>query len=149
MTQDQLAFISSWPERIEMHSGSFKFLFLHGSPEDPLNGYIYEDSQLKDHPDYSEYRLIFVGNTHIPFIRQFGRSVIINVGSVGLPRDHGKVGSIALLNLAESTVKIIRYSIAEIQDEIRQIYGRGIDDRVKQVFDRVAHYNVVEEFSFG
>ena len=149
MTQTQIAFVSSWPEKMTMDTGDFKLLFLHGSPEDPLNGYIYANTPLKDHPSYSEYNLIFVGNTHIPFIRKFGQSVIINVGSVGLPRDHGKVGSIALLNFSELKVKIIRYSIAEIQDEICQTFAGKIDDRVKDIFDRVSDYNEAEEYFFG
>ena len=149
MTESQIKFISDWPEKFTIEFDKFKFLFLHGSPEDPINGYIYANSPIKDHPDYSEFHLIFVGNTHVPFIRKFGGSVIINVGSVGLPRDHGKMGSIALLSLPELKVKIVRYSIAEIQDDIRQTYAQTIHDRVTEVFDRVNDYIELEEYHFG
>ena len=137
MTLSQLEFISNWPEKISTKFEDLNVLFLHGSPEDPMNGYIYFDSDLPDNPCYSEYQLIFVANTHIPFIRKFGESVIVNVGSVGLPRDHGKVGSLALLNLTERKVSIFRYPIADIQDQILSRYAQDLDDSVKNVFARV------------
>ncbi len=149
MNQSQIDFISSWPETLMLESGKCKFLFVHGSPEEPTDGYIYLDSHLDKNAIYNEYKLVFVGNTHIPFIRKFGQSSIVNVGSIGLPRDHGKVASMALLNLDKSEVRIIRYSIAEIQDALLETFGDSLDDRVKELFERVADYHVIEEISFG
>jgi putative phosphoesterase len=149
MSHKQIDFISSWPEKLTLESGKRKFLFVHGSPEKPLDGYIYADSLLDMNAAYVDYQLVFVGNTHIPFIRKFGQSFIVNVGSVGLPRDHGKVASLALLNLDTSEVRIIRYSISEIQDELLEKFGDVLDERVKELFERVADYQVLEEISFG
>jgi putative phosphoesterase len=63
----------------------------HAIPTDPLYGYLMEqagvtiwESELvkAERPD-----ILFLGHTHIPMITQFQRTLVINPGSVGQPRD--------------------------------------------------------------
>ena len=61
------------------------FSCYHGSPGDPLNGYIYPDSDLKVFEDCgSSY--IFLGATHYPMIKKLKSTMIVNPGSLGQPR---------------------------------------------------------------
>lgn len=81
------------------------FLFLHSSPDEPSEWtYIFDDLEASRQFKYFTEKILFVGHTHIPVIwvengnpieiepdksveLEKGRRYIINVGSVGQPRD--------------------------------------------------------------
>jgi putative phosphoesterase len=148
MTTDQIKFIESWKEKAYIEYESVRAMFLHGSPADLLNGYLYKDSETLSRKLNIDCNILFVGNTHIPFIRKTEETVIVNVGSVGLPRDHGKMGSFALLDCNIKTIQIIRFPIEHIQEELKIKYKSHIHDQVYEVFDRIAPFIDVEEFEF-
>ena len=63
-------------------------LVCHGSPDDPLNGYIYPDTDIAFQKDFSaDY--IFMGHTHYLMNRRFASTRLINPGSLGQPRGGG------------------------------------------------------------
>jgi predicted phosphodiesterase len=99
--------IMALPYRLELGNGQ-RALFVHGSPADPLEGYVYPDTSM-DLFCTSGFDLIFMGHTHRPFIRTESKTVFVNVGSVGLPRGH-EVGwsSWAVWNTEVGTVELIR-----------------------------------------
>ena len=88
ISSDELAFVRSWPEiRRETVDGRH-LTFVHGSPLNHLKGYTYEDSELALYDD-TETDVVFMGHTHRPWIRQNPHTLLVNTGSVGLPRDNG------------------------------------------------------------
>jgi len=141
----QMEFISKWPIQLSMVCEDYKMLFVHGSPQDPVNGYIYLDSHIDNETDSMGHDLIFMGNTHIPFIRKVGTKVFVNVGSVGLPRDHGKMGSFALINFRDLKLEIVRYPMADIQSQIKKRFSNQIHSDVYKIFDRVSPFDALEE----
>ena len=86
-----------------------KLLLVHGSPWDPLRGYIYPDSDLQRFSTLS-FDFIFMGHTHRPFIQQSGAVTVVNVGSCGLPRDQGNLASCAIFDTKTGECEIIRIS---------------------------------------
>ena len=82
-----LSWVSSLPETLDINIEGIKISLFHGSPWDPLQGYIY--------PDYTGFReflkrdsdLFFLGHTHYPLYKKIGSKEIVNPGSVGLPRN--------------------------------------------------------------
>jgi diadenosine tetraphosphatase ApaH/serine/threonine PP2A family protein phosphatase len=107
-------------------------LFVHGSPSDPVNGYLYPDTEL----DEVSYRFVFCGHTHRPFIRQAGHTTYVNVGSCGLPRDDGRYGACAILDGFKA--EIVRFSIEqETAASLAECDG-AVHDAVLQVFQRRA-----------
>lgn len=88
ISSDELDYVKSWPEIISETVGEKHLTFVHGSPLNHLKGYSYEDSDLAlyDEPGSD---VVFVGHTHRPWIRQNPHTLMVNVGSVGLPRDPG------------------------------------------------------------
>lgn len=106
-----------------------RILFVHGSPQDSLTGYLYEDC-----PDYvwelSGYDYVFMGHTHRPYVKAEGHTVFINVGSCGLPRDIGLSPGYALLDTDSGRVEIKRVIIdAEmIKDPDYREVGRVVLD---------------------
>ena len=88
ITPEELSYIKSWPEIIHETLDGKRLTFVHGSPLNHLKGYSYIDSALALY-DNREEDIVFVGHTHRPWIRQNPHTLMVNVGSVGLPRDEG------------------------------------------------------------
>lgn len=81
--------------------------FVHGTPQDPLFGYGTEESPAaafsREDTDF-----LFMGQTHHPWIRVNERTTVVNVGSVGLPRDMGCAPSWAEFDTESGQVTIQR-----------------------------------------
>lgn len=63
-----------------------KILFVHGSPQNNTSGRLYPDSNfafMKSLP----YDIVFCGHTHHRFLTTIENKVVVNVGSIGQPRD--------------------------------------------------------------
>lgn len=109
-----------------------KCLFTHGSPDDYLNGYLYETDEFvfnnKEHFDY-----IFMGHTHRKYIKNVGDTCYINVGSCGLPRDKGLEPSFCLYD-TQDYPKIITIKVDEAI--IENVYFSNIEQKVKDVLKR-------------
>jgi putative phosphoesterase len=107
ISQQQINRMSTWmPFRYDTIGGR-RLLFVHGSPWDPANGYVYPDSDLRLFSRLS-FDAVFMGHTHIPFISQTENVQVVNVGSCGLPRDHGNLLSCATYDTDKASCKIIR-----------------------------------------
>ena len=75
----------------------------HASPWDPLNGYVYPDSDLERFRNFSP-SVFLLGHTHYPMHRTFAGKTIINPGSLGQPRD-GNWPTYAVLDLDNKHVR--------------------------------------------
>lgn len=84
-----------------------RLLLVHGSPWDPLQGYVYPDTDLRDYGSLP-YDYIFMGHTHRPFIRREAETYIVNTGSCGLPRDIGNMASFAVYDCTLDRVELVR-----------------------------------------
>lgn len=66
---------------------------VHGSPRAPISEYVFPDTHpeaLEDivrHPSVGDARAVAMGHTHVPFVRELDDLLVVNVGSVGQPRD--------------------------------------------------------------
>jgi putative phosphoesterase len=119
-TRDRLASLSP---SYAFSTGGKRVLLVHGSPWDPLQGYVYPDSDLRDFR-HLPYDYVFMGNTHRPFVRKRGGMTLVNVGSCGLPRDRGDLASCAVFDTGsgDCTVYRIRFDprllLAQYRDAI-------------------------------
>jgi len=111
INQVQLEFIKSWPVRSTKTFDIGSALFVHGSPLKPIYGYVYPNTDLADFE--VEERFVFMGHTHRPFMRQHLGTTFVNVGSCGLPRDYGTLGSVALFDELTGNVRILRFDITQ------------------------------------
>lgn len=136
LTEVQLNFLNALPRFIKETFGDLKVLFIHGSPEDFVHGYLYEDSELKGKFPLEGFDIIFMGNTHIPYIRSHEKHTLINVGSVGLPRDNGKYGSVAIMNTEKRFIEIQRFRLSISKESLKQTFGELVHEDVYRVFDR-------------
>lgn len=110
------------------------FLFVHGSPRDNIYEYLLDLNSLKINVKFMKQKVCFCGHTHCPFIYSFdtetekgevfysdevvfeiekSKKYIINVGSVGQPRDQDSRACYVIFDLKESTIKFnrVKYNI--------------------------------------
>jgi len=83
-SKENLYDLSGWPESRSLSIDGKDILMVHGSPADTLEGHVYPDgvSFVAKYP----YDAIFMGHTYHPFVSKCKKSIIVNVGSCGLPR---------------------------------------------------------------
>ncbi len=121
-----------------------EYLFVHGSPRDPTNEYvfpehIYETERMEMLMRRSE-KYCFQGHTHIPgiftesgkfmspeqvdqLVRLDNEKLMINIGSVGQPRDDNRNACYVVLDTEEKTVQFHRvpYDYTITQQKIYDI----------------------------
>jgi predicted phosphodiesterase len=137
MPADARAAIARWPIKRERRLAGRLAILLHGSPADPTFGYVYPDTDLSQFVDVLGLgdAIVFMGNTHRPFIRHASTTTFVNVGSCGLPRDVGALGAACIFDESTGSARILRY-------DIRNATARALDrcgpirDVVAQVFTR-------------
>jgi predicted phosphodiesterase len=126
------ALATTLPWRVDDLPRGKRALLVHGTPYDPLEGYAYPDSDL---PFLGQlgYDVVLMGNTHRPFVATSGQTIVANVGSVGLPRDSGDLGSFAVLDTESLDVEINRFPLDATA--IRTRYAQ-VHPAVLQVLER-------------
>lgn len=62
-------------------------LVIHGNLSNPLDGRIYPDTEIEKKELYSKYDVVFTGHTHYQMKRKCDKTLLINPGSLGQPRD--------------------------------------------------------------
>lgn len=90
----------------------------HGSPWNPMEGYVYPDSPLEKFLDYPA-SLFVLGHTHYPMVRTINNKLIVNPGSLGQPR-HGGWPTYAVINYPSEKV-IFREVSYDKSELVRQI----------------------------
>ncbi|MDA3793025.1 MAG: metallophosphoesterase family protein [Elusimicrobia bacterium] len=137
LDSESLNFLST----LDYRKGGSNFMFLHGSPRDPLDEYIFGISAAEANFKKLLKPICFVGHTHAPvvFRRNTNNEVesllfypgkdikieenfryIINPGSVGQPRDGNPDSSLIIYDTdkKEISLKRIPYDITKTQNLI-------------------------------
>lgn len=114
LSNEDWIFLKQLPDQLNLKFNNHNFLFIHGSPNDPVNGYVYPDTDLSLF-NYStkDYDVIFMGNTHRPFYRSLKNKLFINVGSVGLPRDGSPYGCACLFDCQSLQVSFLKINLEQ------------------------------------
>lgn len=99
--------IAEWPSRRELEVPGKRLLLVHGSPADPLGGYVYPDTDLAPLRELP-FQAALMGHTHRPFIATAGLLTVVNVGSCGMPRDVGNLASCAVYDTVTGAAAILR-----------------------------------------
>ena len=128
-----LAAIAQWPDRESISAHSSRVLLVHGSPTEPLTGYVYADTCLPNW-DNPEFTHIVCAHTHRPFHKVSGGVAWLNCGSVGLPRDDGRFGSAAILDLETQDAQILRFDITRATEQALRRVGH-VAEEVRTVYE--------------
>lgn len=128
-----VAWIRGWPVVRELEIDARRLLLVHGSPAEPLDGYLYPDTELSPYAE-APFDAIVSANTHRPFVRRCGTTVVVNVGSVGLPRDIGGLASMAIYDSDTNRFQIARVPFDV--DELLRRWGTDLHEQVRACLRR-------------
>jgi len=143
LSREDLEYLKLLPEKMELTFSSKKVPIVHGNLQSPLYGYTYpwlkdeelcglfspkRQVRLSSRGEYEEtgQDYIFIGHTHLPFLRSSPFFKIANPGSAGQPRDGDPRASAMLFDPDEEKVEFLRvqHSIDRVVDKLKLI----IDD---------------------
>ncbi len=111
ISPENLSFAAGWPSLRKTVIDGKHLMFVHGTPDNPMKGYGYEDSAVAEFDDPA-VDILYMGHTHRPWIKQNQHTLVVNVGSVGLPRDMGANPSFALTDTVTGKTEIIRTRVS-------------------------------------
>jgi len=119
----QIEFLRKLPMNIKREENGKKLYFTHGCPLS-FYDYIKQDTPEKTIQEYIkevEADFIFIGHSHIPFIRKVGTVTLVNPGSVGQPRDGDTRVSCAIFDTDTLKADIVRveYNVESVFRKIR------------------------------
>ncbi len=117
------------------------FLFVHSTPLHPEDWeYIFSENQARDYIKQMKQRICFVGHSHVPMVfpeheRSYYREesilefreqkYIVNVGSVGQPRDHDPRLCYVLFDTESGWLKFVRLKY-DYEETAREILEKGL-----------------------
>ncbi len=121
LTRADVAFLTTLESRCEAVLDGRRCLFVHGSPIDPLDGYVYPDTELAGLA-VGDWDVVFMGHTHRPFVRHCEGRQFVNVGSCGLPRDDVAEGAACVYDTSTGEARILRFPIGDSAARVKRLY---------------------------
>jgi putative phosphoesterase len=105
-------------DRLEL--GGRRMLLVHGSPRDD-NEYVFPSTPGNWPFRDLDVEVLVMGLTHVQWQYRFGRTLVINPGSVGQPRDGDPRAAYALFSEEEGLLRYrrVRYDVEAAQAKIR------------------------------
>lgn len=134
--KEDLQFLSSIPQSLELEIGGMNLVVTHGSPSNNLYGYMYPWALKKEYLRTPTGRIIdegiiLVGHTHYQFLVPFNNVTILNPGSSGQPRDYDRRPSYAIINTYNDSIEMKRF------DYDRQLLKKEIESKVTDMDYRI------------
>lgn len=127
LTGEEVGFLRRLPLDRDFTVDGIEFEIAHGS--DPYNYIFYNmviaaDEHNKGpvaHPQNGEKRrFILAGHSHQPFIKNIGKTTILNPGSVGQPRDHDPRASYGVIENGEASIRRVSYDIEKTVNDLKR-----------------------------
>jgi putative phosphoesterase len=132
---DGLRFLAQLPVTRTVTLDRRRFLLVHATPRDPLDEFAPPD------PEFWARRLdgvradvICVGHTHHPYAFDIDGTLIVNPGSVGLPRDGDPRAGYAVIEGPNVELKRVEYPIEEA---VRCVEDSPLPERAKEMLTAV------------
>lgn len=151
LTEDNVAFLRNMPLTIKDEANNV--FFVHASPKDPGEwNYILTMGEARTNFNYYTEQICFIGHSHQPFIIENeagnlacpskpeidlrpNRRYLVNVGSVGQPRDHNPDACYVICDLEAKKLEIKRLKY-DIQGAQKAIIDAGLP---RELAERLAH----------
>lgn len=112
-----------------------RFLMVHATPRDPMDGYAIADADSwSRHLQGIDANVVCVGHTHHPYVLEVGDKLVINPGSVGQPRDGDPRASYAIIENQRVELKRIEYPVEET---VRTVWESSLPEPAKAMLAEV------------
>jgi predicted phosphodiesterase len=120
----EIQFLHDLPLGKTLTMGDWSAHLVHAAPVEPLHEYVPPDA-----PDERWFaaldgftgRTVLVGHTHFPFERRVGDGVVINPGSIGMPKDGNPDGSYAVIEDGVVSFRRVRYDPEPVVARLRRL----------------------------
>lgn len=124
-----LRFLAGLPLTRMITLDDTRILMVHATPRDPLDEWAPADVDFwARRLQGTEADVVCVGHTHKPYVLEVGSTLVVNPGSLGLPRDGDPRAAYALLEDHRLELRRIDYPI---EDTIRTIQESTLPDDAK------------------
>jgi putative phosphoesterase len=117
--ESEFRFLGTLPVTKMVTLDQHRFFLVHATPRDPL------DETAPAEAEFWQRRLanveadvVCVGHTHMPYVLEAGKKLVINPGSVGQPRDGDPRAAYAVLEGFNVELKRIEYPIEETVESL-------------------------------
>jgi putative phosphoesterase len=119
---EQTDYLRGLPRNLQAMRGGTSFQLCHAVPTDPLYCYCEPNSdRWKQECAEINADFLFVGHTHIPFIRKIAGCTIVNPGSLGQPKTGSPEACYAVWEDGKVELRRIRYPVAGTVAKIRNL----------------------------
>ncbi len=148
LAKEQIEWLRTLPVKIKTRVNGVSFYIVHGSPRNPLYGYLYPNldyelvrlyltpSTMAVRPRLVEADYVVVGHTHIVLDMRVNSIRVINPGSVGQPRDGDNRASYAILDLDRN--EFVNYRIKyPIENTLRKLELLGLERKYYDWLKRI------------
>jgi predicted phosphodiesterase len=124
--------IEQYPHYKNWNEENFIAEFYHGAPNNLLNGRVYWETAIE--PNSKQTNFVFVGNTHRSFSKSQLWGRVTNVGSLGLPRDNGQLGTFVIVDTEKKSVlrKFIDIDLQEMLSRYKSIHPLVLENFTKR-----------------
>lgn len=127
-SEETRRFLRGLPRSMRLEWEGARALFVHGSPR-RLNEYLYEDrpeDSLKRMLEPLGVDVLVFGHTHIPYHRVVGGVHMVNVGSLGKPKDGDPRACYSLIDLGDGPGVEFRRVDYPVEETARAITEAGL-----------------------
>jgi putative phosphoesterase len=112
-----------------------RFLLVHATPRDPLDEYLLRDEAgWKRRLAHVEADVVCVGHSHMQFKMKVGDQIVVNPGSVGLPRDGDPRAAYAVIEDGRIELKRTAYPV---EKTLAQVAAAPWPQRAKDMMSHV------------
>ena len=133
ISSQNISFIKSWNQVIDIKINDKRFLLLHADIDDKEK-HIYQVDQI-DKKILEKYDYYVYGHTHLPLIQYSYGCCILNPGSIGQPRDYTTMPSYIVLNLESNEITIKKIDIKN-REYIEKLNKKKFDKKVLNILER-------------
>ena len=119
LSESDLAFLRRLPTLDWFAWGGQHFRMAHATPHGDLFEYLPAE-QWGERVRGLDADFVLLGHTHVQGTRRFGRTTVVNAGSVGLARDGGGEACYAVFDGAQMTLKRVPYDVERAVAALRQ-----------------------------
>lgn len=98
--------IAQAPDEIRTKVNGKTLLMTHASPWAPKGHYLYAGDPLFSRCDELDADYLIIGHTHVPMVERFGRTLVINPGSLTFSREPNAYGMLSYAILDTTTDEV-------------------------------------------
>ena len=124
-TAENKDFLRGLPLQIRFEAAGQRVMLVHGSPR-KINEYLYEDrpaATFERIAKVADCEVLLFGHTHLPYQKKVGKTLFVNTGSVGKPKDGDPRAGYVITTLGRRSMiefRRVAYDVAAAARAVRE-----------------------------